>query len=272
MLKKIETILNGVGELSLPAMASWFPGESIDDILLEISKSEKLSVQNGIIIDKSKKNKNAENNIINKKINLAMQANDIEEKSIIVEEYSVDNNINKMKSEENLVITVEASELISDVEEKNDKCDISYFELIELIDNYNKKVKMNYKKVVNKSFENTSEAILRYYKKRFNIIINDFDPEDGGTMYSLIHKKTGIEVAYLYIGEFLGKATLDKIAQLFEFDTVYFCITKDADVSPNLSTREFYLKDVEEITEEYISRYRIVESKVGVLKIEEGKI
>lgn len=249
MQKKIETMIGGIGELSLSAIATWFPSKSKEEIVIEIKNSDKLIIEDDIVMDKARKGYKEKVGLESRNLNLATQVEVINPKEVVV------------KTEKN-------KEVVNINRESN--TDISYEELIELIDYYNKTVKGNYKKTINKSFENISAAILKYYKKRFNIIKHDFVSEDGGIIYSLRHRKSGLEVAYLYIGEYLTRAALDKISETFEYDTVYFCITKDAEVVPNLSKREFYLKDVEEITEEYLGQYKLVECKVGILKIDEG--
>lgn len=246
MQNKIETMIGGIGELSLSAIATWFPSKSKEEIIHEIEKSETLIIKNDIVMDKNKKAAKEKSSSVNKKLNLAMQVKEITPKEALV---------NKSNG--------------SDAQKDKNMTEITYTELIELIELYNKTVKNNYKKVIEKSFENISVAIIKYYEKRFNVIKHGFESKDGGTIYSLRHKKTELEVAYLYIGENLSKTSLDKISETFEYDTVYFCITKEAEVSPNLSTREFYLKDVEEITEEYLGRYKLEENKVALLKINE---
>ena len=58
-----------------------------------------------------------------------------------------------------------------------------------------------------------------------------------------------------------------KISSNFVEDTVYFCITKDAEVLPNVSDREYYLKDVDDIVNKYLNQYKLKEIDTTILKI-----
>lgn len=326
MLKKIETMVMGIGELSLDAISTWFPSKSKEVILKEIEKSDVIGIMNNQVMAKSKiKEKQKANvNVKNKDINLAKSssvgnknkenknynnweeskymknvekpvekvtetiANDFEENveefpesveefleddmdNIVDVEFSDDEELENEIYEELSNKEVAAKEEV--VEERVDEPvvsgsdNISYEELVKLINKYNEGVKQKYSSLVSNNFDNKKQAIIEYYKKRFNVVKNDFDLGKGHEVYSLLHKKNMLEVAYLYIGEVLTKEAFDKICNKFVEDTVYFCVTKDAEIVPNISNREYYLKDVEEIIDSYLNKYELIEEDYKVLKI-----
>mgnify|MGYP000869630180 CR=1 FL=1 len=122
-------------------------------------------------------------------------------------------------------------------------------------------------KVIARNFDNMKEAIIKYYEAKFEVIKNPFKVSGKSEMYSLLHKKTKLEVAYLYVGEFLSEEDFNKISSNFVEDTVYFCITKDAEVLPNVSDREYYLKDVDDIVNKYLNQYKLKEIDATIFKI-----
>ena len=240
MQKKIETMVLGIGELSLDAISTWFPSKSKEIIMEEIEKSDVIGVKNNQVMAKSRMKAKEKDEVAKKNINLAAP------KEIIQESRAV-------------------------VVEKNDEIivneDISYGELLELITKYNRRVKEKFEKLVASTFENKRQAIIKYYENRFDVVKNPFQLGGGGEIYSLVHKKTKMEMSYLYIGEYLTENNFNKIADNFLEDTVYFCITRDSEVLPNISNREYYLKDVDTIVENYLSQYKLKEIDYTLLKI-----
>ena len=320
MQKKIETMIAGIGELSISAIATWFPSKSREEIIGEIEKSDKLVVNKNInfasqaekdskanksgkvetvVLDNEEKieimNLGEESEavdfvdaveIIDMDVNEVKDVEKVEEIEVIEdseivedEDLSVeDTEATEDKNEENEEEEVEKTEELNEEKEESEVSTLAKVEdikemtlpqLTEIIEMYNKRVKEEYKRSVNRSYENILAAVLCYYEKRFKVEKNDFIPGDGANMYTLKHLTKGVDVAYLYVGEYLTKSMLDRIIENFEYETVYFCVTKYAEVSPNLSTREFYLKNVEEIAEEYLSKYKLIENKLTILKIEE---
>ncbi|MGG7178678.1 hypothetical protein ACQPU1_13840 [Clostridium paraputrificum] len=239
MQKKIETMVLGIGELSLDAISTWFPSKSKEIIMEEIEKSDVIGVRNNQVMAKARIKAKEKAEIVSKNINLAAP------KEIVkTHDVGVENNVATIVNE-----------------------DISYGELLELITKYNRRVKEKFEKLVASTFENKRQAIIKYYEKRFDVVKNPFQLGEGGEIYSLVHKKTRMEMSYLYIGEYLTEANFNKIADNFVEDTIYFCITRDSEVLPNISNREYYLKDVDTIVENYLSQYKLKEIDYTLLKI-----
>lgn len=238
MQKKIETMVLGIGELSLDAISTWFPNQNKESIIQVIGDSEVIGIKGNRVVPKSKVEQIEKEEVTNKKINLAKVTENIEAKEIQLYE-----------------------------EKKGYNEEISYGGLLELITKYNRRVKDQYERLIDRNFENMKEAIIKYYEAKFEVVKNEFEVSGNSEVYSLLHKKKKLEVAYLYIGEFLSEDDFNKISYKFIDDTVYFCITKDAEVLPNISDREYYLKDVEEIVNKYLNQYELKEIDATILKI-----
>lgn len=238
MQKKIETMVLGIGELSLDAISTWFPSKNKETIAKAIETSEVIGIKGNKVMAKSKMDAIEKESVTKKKINLAKIPEKLEAKEI------QENEIKKEYTEE-----------------------INYGELLELIMKYNRRVKEQYEKLIARNFDNMKEAIIKYYEAKFEVVKNPFKVSGKSEMYSLVHKKTKFEVAYLYVGEFLSEEDFNKISSNFVEDTVYFCITKDAEVLPNVSDREYYLKDVDDIVNKYLNQYKFKEIDTTILKI-----
>lgn len=238
MQKRIETMVLGIGELKLDALSTFFPNKSKELIISEIEKSDLIGVDGNKVVAKSKMKELEQEKVVNKKLNLVSSGESIKAKGI--------------EKKDNMVACAE---------------DISYGELLELITKYNRRVKDRYEKLVDRSFVNIRQAIVEYYGARFDVVKNNFELSGKAEIYSLIHKKSKLEVSYVYIGEYLSKEDFRKIQEKFVEDTLYFCITRESEVVPNVSNREFYLKDINEIVDSYLNKYKLKEIDYTILKI-----
>ena len=117
MQKKIETMVLGIGELSLDAISTWFPSKNKETIAKAIETSEVIGIKGNKVMAKSKMDAIEKESVTKKKINLAKIPEKLEAKEI------QENEIKKEYTEE-----------------------INYGELLELIMKYNMRVKEQYEK------------------------------------------------------------------------------------------------------------------------------
>ena len=130
--------------------------------------------------------------------------------------------------------------------------DICYEDLIRIID------ELNY--AIENKFEVRVKAIKSFYENKYNVRIK----EEGilGTtacIFSLIHKKKGMEVAYLVVCEKLNELILNYMLDHYDDEVVYFCPVEGAEVEFEVGLNEFYLKDTDVIFDKFLEHYVVVE-------------
>ena len=138
--------------------------------------------------------------------------------------------------------------------------DVSYEELIRLIEEYNDAVesKLNYS--IENQYEVKSKAIKKFYENKYNVRLKE-ENILGTTacVFSLIHKKKGMEVAYLLICEKLNDLILNYMLDNYDDEVVYFCPVEESEVEFEVGLNEFYLKDTDIIFDKFLEHYVVVE-------------
>lgn len=147
------------------------------------------------------------------------------------------------------------------------KDNVSYDELLNIIDKYNGKTRKEYENKNNNNSENLElEAIKRYLLEEN--VLELFEKTDIANIYIQTNKKTGIE-NYCVITKLFDKKLFDYLDKLFDDEIV---IIYYVDSNFKMSTiKHFFTKDANEIIKKYIKIYYIEDTKVSVLKIT-GKI
>ena len=231
MQKQIETMVQGIGDLSLDAIITWFPNKPKEIIMKEIEKSELVGIKGNRVMLKNKIEEKENQELVTRNINFV-------ERKEIIKSSKVSENIKSR-------VSIKSSN------------NINYEELLELIKKYNSRIKSEYDTLIDNNFNNKREAVLEYYKHRFIVKEKSFNLGANSELYSLINKKTQMEFAYLYIGEVLTIDDFKRISEVFVDDTIYFCITKNSEVLANVSNREYYLKDIDSIVQNHLNRYKL---------------
>ena len=137
---------------------------------------------------------------------------------------------------------------------------ISYEDLVRIIDEYNDAVESKLNYAIENKFEVRVKAIKSFYENKYNVRIR----EEGilGTtacIFSLIHKKKGMEVAYLVVCEKLNELILNYMLDHYDDEVVYFCPVEGAEVEFEVGLNEFYLKDTDVIFDKFLEHYVVVE-------------
>ena len=138
--------------------------------------------------------------------------------------------------------------------------DISYEDLVRIIDEYNDAVESKLNYAIENKFEVRVKAIKSFYENKYNVRIR----EEGilGTtacIFSLIHKKKGMEVAYLVVCEKLNELILNYMLDHYDDEVVYFCPVEGSEVEFEVGLNEFYLKDTDVIFDKFLEHYVVVE-------------
>lgn len=208
-----------------------------------------------------------------------------EETSSQEETYSVENKdyfdyyYNKNnKEEEQEIVKVEeevVEKVIEKVVEVTDTSkvkgsDIPYEELIRLIEEYNETIedKINYASEHN--FEVKVKAIKSFYENKYNVRLKENTILDtNACVFALIHKKKGMEVAYLVVCDTLSDEVLNYMLDHYDEEVVYFCPVNGSEVEFEVGLNEFYLKDTGIIFDKFLEHYVVVEEcDVKVKKLE----
>lgn len=262
MIKKIETMVSGLGEISIDALSTWFPKQNKEELINEISKSEVVEIVDNVVMKKKKNNPVKVENKIETETPEKKEVidNTLNNISIKVEESKEIEAKNIKLQEESKVIALEEKlELPSE--------EITLKEIEELIAKYNKSVQAKCEEMNTLNYEKKLKAIQKYYEERFNVKKLDTASEIGGELFSLLHKTKGIEVAYLYVSEDLDQQTVSYLAELYQYDTMYFCpLNKNDEI--RMPMAEFYLKDTDEVIDNYKEVAKISKKTLEVLEIE----
>ena len=138
--------------------------------------------------------------------------------------------------------------------------DICYEDLVRIIDEYNDAVESKLNYAIENKFEVRVKAIKSFYENKYNVRIK----EEGilGTtacIFSLIHKKKGMEVAYLVVCEKLNELILNYMLDHYDDEVVYFCPVEGSEVEFEVGLNEFYLKDTDVIFDKFLEHYVVVE-------------
>lgn len=148
--------------------------------------------------------------------------------------------------------------------------DVPYEELIRLIEEYNETIedKINYASENN--FEVKVKAIKSFYENKYNVKIKENSILDtNACIFALIHKKKGMEVAYLVVCDTLSDEVLNYMLDHYDEEVVYFCPVDGNDADFEVGLNEFYLKDTEIIFDKFLEHYVVVEEcDVKVKKLE----
>jgi len=231
MIEKIETMIKGLGETPIDSLCTWFPGISKESIIAEINKSNILIIKDNVVC--------------------------INRQAGINEKERIENSDgNKDFNYEN-------------IDKKNKE--MSYEDILAIIDNYNATVKEKFEKLIGNTFDNKLQAIIKYYEEKYTVIPNTLKINGETKVFSLLHKKKDIELAYLVITQCLTEDILNEMSEKLPDETVYFCVLNELQCKFDKGLREFYIKDTEEILKEYMIKYKLEKEQKEVLKITEVK-
>ena len=148
--------------------------------------------------------------------NLEVNNDSIENIAIATEINELAENINEVeKIVEKTVVVKDTSELKGS--------DIEYNELIRLISEYNHEVQHKIETTDENKYENKEKAIVKFYENKYIVKVKENNTDINANIFSLIHKKKGMEVAYLVVSETLDSKILNFMLENYEDEVVYFC-------------------------------------------------
>lgn len=191
--------------------------------------------------------------------NLEVNNDSIENIAIATEINELAENINEVeKILEKTVVVKDTSELKGS--------DIEYNELIRLISEYNHEVQHKIETTDENKYENKEKAIVKFYENKYIVKVKENNIDINANIFSLIHKKKGMEVAYLVVSETLDSKILNFMLENYEDEVVYFCPIQGCEVEFEVDLNEFYLKETSKIFDKYLERYVITEENACVIK------
>lgn len=191
--------------------------------------------------------------------NLEVNNDSIENIAIATEINELAENINEVeKIVEKTVVVKDTSELKGS--------DIEYNELIRLISEYNHEVQHKIETTDENKYENKEKAIVKFYENKYIVKVKENNIDINANIFSLIHKKKGMEVAYLVVSETLDSKILNFMLENYEDEVVYFCPIQGCEVEFEVDLNEFYLKETSKIFDKYLERYVITEENACVIK------
>lgn len=240
MIQKIETMVKGIGEMSLDAIYTWFPKVDRDEIKEEIDRSQNLELQGNVVLylKSEPKTKKKTVKIVEKEIELTSKSN------VITEEKQVFNELTE-----------------------GNKGIITAKELSSIIAKYNLAMETELENLTQMSYENKAKAIKDYYNERFTLEVNDTIKGDDCEFITLKHKQKGVEVAYLLIANRVRKNIIEKIYKNHSFDTVYFCQLDDENSTIELPMGEYYYKNCNELISTYMPKYKLEKKHIEIYNI-----
>lgn len=169
---------------------------------------------------------------------------------------------------EQVVVKEEVEEVQAPVDVNNlDGATLSYEAILKLISEYNNSVEGQLNYAVENRYEVREKAIKTFYKNKYNVRMKEEGVVNStANIYGLVHKKKGMEVAYLVICETLNDSILNYVLDNYDDEVVYFCPIDAVDVDFEVGLNEFYLKDTDIIFDKYLEHYVIVEESDKKIK------
>ena len=144
---------------------------------------------------------------------------------------------------------------------------LSYEDLIRLIEEYNEDVegKLNY--ISENQFDVKVKAIKSFYQSKYIVKLNEENMLNTNTcLFSLINKKKGMEVAHLLVCEVLNDEILNYMLENYDDEVVYFCPIYGSEVDFEVGLNEFYLKDTDVIFNKFLEHYVVVDEYDAKIK------
>ncbi|MGL4109415.1 hypothetical protein [Clostridium sp. LP20] len=138
--------------------------------------------------------------------------------------------------------------------------DIPYEDLIRLIDEYNEEVESKLNYALENKFEVRVKAIKSFYENKYVVKVKEENILDTqACIFALVHKKKGMEVAYLVVCELLNEVILNYMLDHYDDEVVYFCPVEGSEVNFEVGLNEFYLKDTSVIFDKFLEHYVVIE-------------
>ncbi|MGL5352824.1 MAG: hypothetical protein ACRDA5_05795 [Clostridium sp.] len=199
-----------------------------------------------------------------------IQAVEIETEPAPKEQYTPSYSNSKVNTmvKEKVVLKEEVEEVQAPVNVNSlDGATLSYETILKLIGEYNNSVEGQLNYAVENRYEVRERAIKTFYKNKYNVRMKEEAVvNSAANIYGLVHKKKGMEVAYLVICEILNDSILNYVLDNYDDEVVYFCPIDGVDVDFEVGLNEFYLKDTDIIFDKYLEHYVIVEESDKKIK------
>jgi len=143
--------------------------------------------------------------------------------------------------------------------------DISYDGVLQIINKYNKKTKVDFeRKNVGRTDHLKIEAIKTFLLEKYTLEL--FEHFEAANIYIQTNKNTGYET-YCVICKTFNETVFNYLDNLFKEESVIiYYINLDYSME---TIKDFYLRDCNEIIKRYIKSYQLEEMSVNILKIAE---
>lgn len=174
--------------------------------------------------------------------------------------------------------TVQAP-LYEEIEEKEEEAmnygeisgsNLTYEEILQVIEDYNKKIEAQLTYASENSYEVKVKAVKTFYQNKYNVKLKEENIlDENASIFALVNRKKGVEAAYLLVCETLNDEILNYMLDNYDDEVVYFCPIEGSQVEFEVGLNEFYLKDTDVIFDKYLEHYVITaEQDYKIKKLE----
>lgn len=202
----VENMVVKLGDMTLEALHTWFPEETIEEL----------------------------KNIINQSEKLVLSGNKVALKEVKVHEK---------------------------------KENITYDELIDLINDYNDKTEEEFEKLNSRKDLLKIKAVVAFLEEKYDIRPYKNDKLDH--VFRLYQKGTDILLGYAVIVPVLNEDICKIIDSLFDIEMVFIYCTEKNEVGELDTLKEFFIKPCEMIIQNYAVSYKLEKIPQQILKITE---
>lgn len=144
---------------------------------------------------------------------------------------------------------------------------LTFDEVLRIINEYNSAADLRMKYARENKKQLQIKAIIKFYEQKYNVRIKEENIlNSNSSIYALVHKKKGVEVAYLVISPVLTNNVIDYVMHKYTDEVVYFCPIEPARVDFEVGLNEFYLKDSEVIFDRFLENVEVTETVTKVIK------
>lgn len=167
---------------------------------------------------------------------------------------------------EKLVLS-ENKVILKEVKVHEKKENITYDELIDLINDYNDKTEEEFEKLNSRKDLLKIKAVAAFLEERYDIKPYKNDKLDH--VFSLYQKWTDILIGYAVIVPVLNEDICKIIDSLFDLEMVFIYCTEKNEVGELDTLKEFFIKPCEVIIQKYAVSYKLEKIPQQILKITE---